>query len=255
MRDEIKVTVVGTGSSGNAYIVENQGIKILLDAGISGNNIRKANGNKLSDIRAAFITHEHKDHAGFILDLIGFGVPIFLPQDCNVFIPDKYKNSVRRVVASDEWVMISGTPIRYRATLQKHDVPCLSYEFDIGISVLHYVTDTVEIVPANSHPYGDHYWICECDFTEKCMAHNDETMSVEIAQRNMRTRETHLSCEYVTNFFKPIENTAVLIVHQSGLNFDKQEFKRKAKGMSYCLAEKGKSYIFDKNKISEVKEK
>lgn len=252
MCDEIKVTVVGTGSSGNAYIVECQGIKILLDAGMSGNNIRKANGNKLSDIRAAFITHEHKDHAGFILDLIGFGVPIYLPQDCNVFIPEKYKNTIRRVVASDEWVMISGTPIRYRATLQNHDVPCLSYEFDIGCSVLHYVTDTVEIAYP-PQPYADHYWICECDYTEKCMAKNEETESAEIAHRNIRTRDNHLSDDYVTNFFKPIENTAVLIVHQSELNFDKQEFKRKAKGICYCLAEKGKSYIFDKNKISEVK--
>lgn len=254
MNEQIKVTVVGTGSSGNAYLVEWQNMKFLLDAGISGNNIRKANGYKLSDISAAFITHEHKDHAGFVLDLIGFGVSIFLPKDCNVFIPDKYKNSIKYIEESVGWNNLYGTPLRYRANWQKHDAPCFGYEFLMNNTTLHYVTDTAEIQAADFQQLGKHYWICECNYSNALMAHNDETLSAEIAQRNMRTRDSHLSDDYVIKFFKGLDDTAILFVHHSELNFDIKDFRRKARGLKYQIAQNGKSYIFQNGKITENKE-
>lgn len=254
MEEQIKVTVVGTGSGGNAYIVEWQTVKFLLDAGMSGNNIRKVNSYKLSDISSVFITHKHKDHAGFVLDLIGFGIPIFLPKDCNIYIPDKYKNIIKNVEESIGWNNLYGTPLRYRATWQKHDILCLGYEFSIGDTTLHYVTDTSEINSPDFQQLGKHYWICECNYSNTLMASNDETLSVEIAQRNMRTRETHLSDDYVIKFFNGLDDTAILFVHHSELNFDIKDFRRKARGLNYQIAQNGKSYIFQRGKITENKE-
>lgn len=254
MDEQIKVTVVGTGSKGNAYLIEWRNIKLLLDAGMSGNNVRKANGYKLSDIFAVFITHEHKDHAGFALDFIGFGIPIFIPKTCDIFIPNKYKNSIKHSEASIGWNNLYGTPLRYRATWQKHDVPCLGYEFSIGDTTLHYVTDTSEINLADYQQLGKHYWICECNYSNALMSFNDETLRVEIAQRNMRTRETHLADTYVTKFFKGLDDTAVLFVHHSELNFDIKDFRRKARGLNYQIAQNGKSYIFQNGKITDNKE-
>lgn len=254
MNEQIKVTVVGTGSSGNAYLVEWQNMKFLLDAGMNGNNVRKANGYKLSDISAAFITHEHKDHAGFVLDLIGFGIPLFLPKDCNVFIPSKYKNSIRHIEESIGWNNLYGTPLRYRTTWQKHDVPCLGYEFSIGDTTLHYVTDTVEIKQADFQQLGKHFWICECNYSNVLMSHNDETLNAEVAQRNMRTRDSHLSDDYVIKFFKGLDDTAILFVHHSELNFDIKDFCQRTCGLKYQIAQNGKSYIFQNGKVTENKE-
>ena len=254
LNNAIKVTVIGTGSCGNAYIVEWLDNKILLDAGVNGNGIRKANGQKLSDIKAAFITHEHKDHAGFILDLIGFGVPVYLPEKCDVFIPEKYKNSLRYVTESVGWTNLYGTPIKYRSMWQKHDVPCIGYEFCMGNATLHYVTDTSEIISGNYQLLGKHYWICECNYSSSLMYANDETLSSEIAMRNMRTRETHLSDTYVLKFFKGLDDTAILFVHGSELNLDKKEFRRKARNLQYRIAQSGKTYCFQNGKITENKE-
>lgn len=254
MDKSIQIKVVGTGSSGNSYIVEWQGTKILLDAGVQGGLIRKANGNRLSDISAAFITHKHKDHAGYLLDIIGFGVPVYIPNDSGIVVLSKYENCVRHVDESNEWSLLVGTPITFRSCLQKHDVPCLSYEFAIGDTILHYVTDTERIQGNDTQLYGRHYWICECNYSNALMSRNDETLSAEIAQRNMRTRDSHLSDDYVIKFFKGLGETAVLFVHHSERNFDIKDFRRKARGLKYQIAQNGKSYIFQNEKITENKE-
>lgn len=250
----IDVVVVGTGSSGNAYIVKWDNVKILLDAGMSGDSIRKMNGNKLSDITAAFITHEHKDHAKYVDDLIKFGIPVYIPKDSNITVDRKYSNSLHKIEESKEWKRLPDTEIRYRAKLQSHDVPCFGYEFYLDDTILHYVTDTKEIQLSEPQKQGIHWWICECDYTVELMEYNDNTMSAEIAARNVRTRETHLSDRYVEKFFTDTHHDAVLFVHWSKLNFDKEKFVDTMRNVTWCgVAEAGKNYKFNAYPREEIK--
>ena len=57
----MEITCLGTGSSGNCYIINQEGITYLLDAGVDFRKIM-ANVN-LNDVEFAFISHEHKDHS------------------------------------------------------------------------------------------------------------------------------------------------------------------------------------------------
>jgi len=60
----MKITCIGTGSSGNAFYVEGRkGTGIYLDAGISPKVIQRM-GLPLANV-SVFVTHEHGDHGGY----------------------------------------------------------------------------------------------------------------------------------------------------------------------------------------------
>lgn len=61
----IKFCSLYSGSSGNSYFLEIDGVKTLVDSGKSGKKIiegLKTIGEDIKNIEAIFVTHEHKDH-------------------------------------------------------------------------------------------------------------------------------------------------------------------------------------------------
>lgn len=67
----MKISILGSGSSGNSTFLEVDGFKFLIDAGFSGKKLGERLGfigEKLEDIKAVLITHEHLDH------ILGAGV-------------------------------------------------------------------------------------------------------------------------------------------------------------------------------------
>lgn len=63
----MKVWVLGTGSSGNAVLVEGDGTRVLIDAGFGPRalaNRLKATGIDPASIDACLLTHDHSDHVG-----------------------------------------------------------------------------------------------------------------------------------------------------------------------------------------------
>ncbi|MFA5203763.1 MAG: MBL fold metallo-hydrolase [Lentisphaeria bacterium] len=61
----VAVTVLGSGSKGNALVVQAGGFNLLVDAGFSGRELRRRlEGVGLGALRldAALVTHEHDDH-------------------------------------------------------------------------------------------------------------------------------------------------------------------------------------------------
>lgn len=73
----IDVKVIGTGSSGNCYLVNMNGTKLLLECGLSFKTIQKALNFKLSDVSACLVTHEHGDHSKAVKDLIKNGINVY----------------------------------------------------------------------------------------------------------------------------------------------------------------------------------
>ncbi len=61
-----RVTVLASGSAGNAILVESNGDRLLVDAGLSPDAVERAlapAGVRLVDLSAILLTHEHEDHA------------------------------------------------------------------------------------------------------------------------------------------------------------------------------------------------
>jgi phosphoribosyl 1,2-cyclic phosphodiesterase len=61
-----RVTVLASGSAGNAVLLESNGDRLLIDAGVSGDAIGRALAGAGVDVRtlsAILLTHEHDDHS------------------------------------------------------------------------------------------------------------------------------------------------------------------------------------------------
>lgn len=60
-----KYSILASGSTGNAFYLESDQKKLLVDAGLTGKKIEQLLGEinrKAEDLDAIFITHEHSDH-------------------------------------------------------------------------------------------------------------------------------------------------------------------------------------------------
>lgn len=85
----MKVTVLGSGSTGNAVMIATEKTRVLVDAGMSAKQLleRIAHvGEDSAKLDAILITHEHSDHAG--------GLRVLLKSvNCPVFISEATENA------------------------------------------------------------------------------------------------------------------------------------------------------------------
>lgn len=81
----MKISVLGSGSGGNSTFIEDDDVKILIDAGFSCKKIEErlaSIGKNLQDISAILITHEHTDHisgAGIISRK--YDIPLYITKE------------------------------------------------------------------------------------------------------------------------------------------------------------------------------
>jgi phosphoribosyl 1,2-cyclic phosphodiesterase len=85
----MKVTVLGSGSTGNSVLIATEKTRVLVDAGMSAKQLLErvaAVGEDSSKLDGVLITHEHSDHAG--------GLRVLLKSvNCPVFISEATESS------------------------------------------------------------------------------------------------------------------------------------------------------------------
>lgn len=73
-------TALASSSAGNAYIVDDQETRILLECGVSHRKLKQLSGFSLSQFAACLVSHEHKDHAKSVQELIKDGMTIYMSE-------------------------------------------------------------------------------------------------------------------------------------------------------------------------------
>ncbi|MEA3364234.1 MAG: MBL fold metallo-hydrolase [Candidatus Hydrogenedentes bacterium] len=80
----IRFSILGSGSSGNAILVVTEGARILIDCGFSLRQLQKRAaqvGQRLDELNAVFVTHEHGDHVkGLGVLARKVGIPVFMTK-------------------------------------------------------------------------------------------------------------------------------------------------------------------------------
>lgn len=69
--------VLGSSSHGNSYILENDREALLLEAGVRFASVKQALDYNITKVVGCLITHEHKDHAGYINEVLKATVPVY----------------------------------------------------------------------------------------------------------------------------------------------------------------------------------
>jgi phosphoribosyl 1,2-cyclic phosphodiesterase len=77
----VHITILGSGSSGNCTYVETEHARLLIDAGLSGRQIRNrllSIGRTVENLTGILLTHEHSDHCQGLTALAGkVNVPVY----------------------------------------------------------------------------------------------------------------------------------------------------------------------------------
>ena len=76
----MKFKSLASSSAGNAYVVSDEETHVLLECGISHSKLQKLSGFSLSEFQACLVTHEHKDHAKSVAELISRGMTVYMSQ-------------------------------------------------------------------------------------------------------------------------------------------------------------------------------
>ncbi|HTD85876.1 MAG TPA: MBL fold metallo-hydrolase [Candidatus Binatia bacterium] len=76
-----RMTILGSGSNGNCTYLETEETRLLIDAGLSGRQVRQRMltiGRAPEDLDGILITHEHTDHInGLVVLAAKLGIPVY----------------------------------------------------------------------------------------------------------------------------------------------------------------------------------
>ncbi|MGN1000432.1 MAG: MBL fold metallo-hydrolase [Bacilli bacterium] len=141
----MKIRIIASGSKGNSTYIECNGLKILVDVGVSFSQIKNSLleiNIDISDINIVLITHSHNDHTK--------GLSTLLNQCSNIVvctIPEVYldlvnnlKLKISKYILLDEDNVIENVLITSIRT--SHDVPSSAYIIKGNSIELVYITDT-----------------------------------------------------------------------------------------------------------------
>lgn len=148
----MRVSVLASGSGGNACVVESGATRILVDAGLSGREIERRMRDRGIDpesIAGVFVTHEHNDHSsGALAFSTRWSCPVFatpgtawaLGLEGDLFSP---------FVAVDPAREARVGAIGYRACATPHDAnESVAYAFEDGDARLVVASDLGRPEPA-----------------------------------------------------------------------------------------------------------
>lgn len=76
----MRLKILGSGSSGNCYILENDHSSLIIECGINMKEIKRGLDFNLTKVAGVLISHEHKDHCKAVEDVIASGLNVYCSQ-------------------------------------------------------------------------------------------------------------------------------------------------------------------------------
>lgn len=214
----MKFRCLGSGSSGNCYILENNSEALIIEAGIPFMAVKKALDFNISKIAGVVVSHSHGDHAKHVGEYEKSGISVFRP----------YESDMERQVRTYGEFVIKSFPL-------VHDVPCC------GFLIWH--PETGKVLYASDTEYIkyrfrnlNHIFV-ECNYSKDLIPEDSVNRS--------HVMTGHIELQTVLEFLRANNSPAlrnVVLLHMSARNSDPDEFVAEAGRVVQCpvwAAEKG----------------
>ncbi len=135
---------LGSGSEGNAWLVESKTTRLMVDCGFSVNEVIRRMARlelQAEDLTAIIVTHEHSDHMSGVARLAKrFNIPVYASFGTLSFCRDDFPSQLSTELFSDSPVVIGD--IQVNPFLVPHDArEPLQFVFDDHRHRLGIVTD------------------------------------------------------------------------------------------------------------------
>ena len=208
----MKLKILGSGSSGNCYILENDNEALIIEAGVSMKEVKIALNFNVKKIKCVIISHEHGDHRKYWYEYVRVGIPVFEP----------YKGE-------GECIEFTDSKFQVKAFSLEHDVPCYGFLIthpDMGRLI--YASDT-EFIKWRFKNIN--HFLVEANYCRELIPDDiEETKRQHIFLGHM---EINTTCEFLkANKNADLRN--VVLLHLSNDNANGALFKAKAEKVVDC---------------------
>lgn len=217
----MKFRCLGSGSSGNCYILENDSEALVIEAGIPFMTVKKALDFNINKIVGVLVSHQHLDHAKYSAEYEKAGIPVFRP----------YESDMERHVRTYGEFVIKSFPL-------VHDVPCC------GFLIRH--PETGKVLYASDTEYIKYRFrdlshiLVEANYSRKYLEEDGAG-----AEKRAHVLQDHMEITTTCDFLKMNNNPnlrSVILLHMSARNGAPEEFVAEAGKVVQCpvwAAEKG----------------
>ncbi len=76
----MKLTILGSSSKGNCYILENDTEALIIECGVNIKEVKQALNFNLKKVVGCLMTHEHGDHAKYASDFMKAGINVWASE-------------------------------------------------------------------------------------------------------------------------------------------------------------------------------
>lgn len=233
----MKLKILGSGSSGNCYILESDTEALIIEAGLPFKEVKKALDFNIRKIKAVIVSHVHQDHHLYWFQYVRAGIPVFEP----------FRNDGESLEFDNSQFVIQAFENRSKDGKWLHDntdgteCPCYGYYIqhpDIGRLV--YVTDTEYV---RWRFQNINHILVEANFSSSMV--DADSPNYEHVLRGHMSIET--ACEFIrVNSSHNLRN--VVLCHLSQQNSDAEDFIAHAQSLVKCpihIARKGLEVEFN----------
>jgi phosphoribosyl 1,2-cyclic phosphodiesterase len=222
----MNIRCVGSGSKGNAYLVDDGSTTLLLECGVRFKKIQESCGFKTSNISACLVTHEHQDHCKCIREVMSRGIEVIATKGTyNALNIDVLHTPFASIIDCDDRVGIMIGTFRIFAFQTEHDAtePCgyLINSYVTGEQLL-YLTDSYYcryIFPGLTDI------MIECNYDDHTFDRSEDSTSLK-----KRVIKSHMSLNNCIDFLKANDLSfvdCIHLIHLSDRNSDESRMKRK----------------------------
>lgn len=235
----MELKVLGSGSSGNCYLLQGEKETLIIECGLPYKTILKGLNFNLNNVVGCLISHEHKDHCKAANDLITNGLDIYLSEGTAAGIEFTDINSGYRIniSKSEEAIKIGKFVVLPFKTEHDANEP-------LGFLIQHkemrkllFITDSYYCQYSFS---GVDHILVECNYSNKILEQRELPQKLK-----SRIVKSHFELENVKEFLKAIdlkETKEIVLIHLSDGNSNAEEFKtdiERVTGKPTYIADKG----------------
>lgn len=219
----MKIDIIGSNSSGNCYIVEDQNQKLIIEAGVHINDIKMNLNFNFKDVVGCIVSHEHNDHALNIQKLLYYGIDVCASEA--VFKAKSIVDNRAHTITPNKGFTLGGFTIM--AFRVEHDVETFGYVIKgpSGKKIL-FATDTQFVIDQFK---GINIYMMECNFDMDSMRKAVKCGKLDPLVL-MRVAGTHMSLETLQSYFEKADLSAtekIILIHLSERNSNESKYIEK----------------------------
>jgi phosphoribosyl 1,2-cyclic phosphodiesterase len=245
----MQLLVLGSSSSGNCYLLTNGNETLVIEAGVSFMEVKKALSFNISTIVGCIVSHEHQDHAKYFNEYLAAGITVY--ASIGTVSALKNVNPINEPVTFLHGKKINIGNFEVMPFDIIHDA-AQPYGFIIRhpeCGKILFITDTYY---CDYTFKGLNHFIVEANYSKQCL---DKAIEEGITSPSQRSRieTSHMSlqtCKELLNANDLSQVQNIVLIHLSSGNSNSDQFKQEIEastGKQTTIAAKGVTVNFSLN--------